>query len=265
MEQLFRRSCKRLVADAGAQTTIQSLEVSIGHAAPFPPQYGKMDESYNLTITASEPAGAKAVAKLVSNTQYGALRGLETFSQLFDQAGGALVSAGLPVTIEDWPYFEWRGIMLDVARHFFPIATIEGLVDAMASHKLNVLHLHLSDAQSFPVALASHPELAEAGAFSAAETYSTADLRRLVQYAAERGVRVVPELDMPAHAAGIGMSHPELIGYCKVCTVLVSYCAHWVLQGVYHTVLILCSLGTARCVSYCAHTVLIGYCKVCTR
>jgi hypothetical protein len=102
LHSAFTRSCARLVANAGAQTIIHSLEIKIARASSFPPQYGKMDESYNLTIVEAA-ASSGPVAQLVANTQYGALRGLETFSQLFDQAGGASVAAGLPVTIEDWP------------------------------------------------------------------------------------------------------------------------------------------------------------------
>ena len=105
--------------------------------------------------------------------------------------------------------------MLDISRHWFPLSQIERLIDAMAAHKMNVLHLHLSDAQSFPIRLTSHPELARAGAFDyPRQSYSTADLRALVTFAADRGVRVVPELDVPSHAAGIGMSHPEMVTKC---------------------------------------------------
>lgn len=106
-----------------------------------------------------------------------------------------------PLVIRDAPAYPHRGLMLDTARHFLPVATITAAVDAMAMNKMNVLHLHLVDAQSFPVESSSYPNLT-AAAYSPQSTYSHADLAGVVAHAAARGIRVVPEFDVPGHAYG---------------------------------------------------------------
>lgn len=115
--------------------------------------------------------------------------------------------------VDDEPAFAWRGLLLDVARHFFPVSDLERVLDRMALLKLNVLHLHLSDDQGFRVELDAHPELARArrrGEGAARVRYSKAELAGLVAYAGARGIDVVPELDLPGHTLAILASHPEL-------------------------------------------------------
>ncbi len=176
------------------------------------------DESYTLAWTADAPA-----VRLACPHAVGVLRGLETFAQLVepDPVYRALPLATPPwaaATIVDAPRFPYRGLMMDLARHFYPVAFVEHTIDAMAAAKLSVLHLHLTDDQSFPVESAAFPELAGKGAFSRPTpagpqlfTYSAADVAGLLQYAVERGVVVVPEFDMPAHASAWGASHPEIM------------------------------------------------------
>lgn len=118
--------------------------------------------------------------------------------------------------VEDEPAFAWRGLLVDVARHFFTVAELERLVDRMALLKLDVLHLHLSDDQGFRLELDGHPELARRGGVrleagrSVGGSYSKAELAALVAYAQARFVEIVPEIDLPGHTLAILASHPEL-------------------------------------------------------
>lgn len=149
------------------------------------------DERYRLEIDATE-------IRIAAPVEWGALRALTTLAQLWlDGVPPA------PQVIEDRPRFPWRGLMLDPARHFLPLDTLLRTLDAMALFKLNVLHLHLSDDQGFRFASRRYPELASA------EHYSQTELERLVGYAADLGIRVVPELDVPGHAAAWLEAHPE--------------------------------------------------------
>ncbi|HEY6341065.1 MAG TPA: family 20 glycosylhydrolase [Bryobacteraceae bacterium] len=157
------------------------------------------DESYELQVL---PAGARLQARTVT----GALRGLETFLQLIGPGpDGWRVPA---VTIEDQPRFPWRGLMLDVARHWMPIAVVERNLDGMAAVKLNVFHWHLSDDQGFRVESKRYPRLHQNG--SDGNYYSQAEVRQVVAYARDRGIRVIPEFDIPGHTTAWFAGYPEL-------------------------------------------------------
>ncbi len=157
------------------------------------------DESYALAIT-------PARAELRAATSVGALRGLATLEQLLQaDAGGPFLPA---VSIEDRPRFRWRGLMIDVCRHWQPLSVIERNLDGMALVKLNVLHLHLSDDQGFRVESKTHPELQRLA--SDGHYFTHSEIRRIVAAAAERGIRVVPEFDVPGHATSWCVAHPEL-------------------------------------------------------
>lgn len=112
----------------------------------------------------------------------------------------------LPISIEDEPAFKYRGLMIDSSRHYLPVHLIYETIDALMYNKMNVLHWHIVDEDSFPLVLKSHPELAEYGAFSDEEVYTPEDVKEIVKYAMIRGVRVIPELDTPGHAASWGKS-----------------------------------------------------------
>lgn len=160
------------------------------------------DESYKLRVTAT-------AATLKARTVWGALRGLETFSQLvaydFDTGSYAV----LPCTIRDAPRYPHRGLMVDSGRHFLPVATLLHIVDALPYAKLNVLHWHLTDTQSFAIETPSRPRLWK-GAFSPRQRYSTEDVRVVVEHARLRGIRVVPEFDSPGHAESWCKGYPEV-------------------------------------------------------
>lgn len=135
----------------------------------------------------------------------GFLRGLETFSQLFERSStDAWEIKGIPITIEDGPQFLWRGLMIDTSRHFLPISTIKRAIDGMLFSKLNVLHWHITDEDSFPMFVPTVPELSQYGSLNG--VYTEVDLKTIIAYGRARGVRVVPEIDTPAHSESWGRS-----------------------------------------------------------
>jgi hexosaminidase len=157
------------------------------------------DESYQLDVT---PSGANLKASSVS----GALHGLETFLQLIQPGPQGFQAPA--VHIADQPRFPWRGLMLDCSRHFLPLAVIERNLDAMAAVKLNVFHWHLSDDQGFRAESKLYPKLQQSG--SDGNYYTQDQMREVVAYAAARGIRVVPEFDIPGHTLSWLVGYPEL-------------------------------------------------------
>jgi len=157
------------------------------------------DESYQLTVS---PDGVR----LAAASPLGVMHGLQTFLQLVRETPhGFTVPA---VTIDDKPRFPWRGLMIDVGRHFIPIPVIERNLDAMEAVKLNVFHWHLSDDQGFRVESKVFPLLQKK---SSDGLYYTQDqVRQVIEYARDRGIRVIPEFDMPAHATAWFAAYPQL-------------------------------------------------------
>jgi len=157
------------------------------------------DESYNLEISEQQ-------AKIIAPTTVGAMRGLETFLQLLaSDKDGFYFPA---VSIADKPRFAWRGLMIDSARHFQPMEVLKRNLDAMAAVKLNVLHWHLTEDQGFRIESKKFPELHQMG--SDGFFYTQEQAREIIKYAADRGIRVMPEFDMPGHATAWLVSHPEI-------------------------------------------------------
>ncbi|MGB7189092.1 MAG: family 20 glycosylhydrolase, partial [Acidobacteriaceae bacterium] len=157
------------------------------------------NETYSLDVTSSG-------AHLKAATDVGAMRGLTTFLQLVQNDGsGFFVPA---VSIQDSPRFRWRGLMIDVSRHFEPIPVIKRTLDGMAAVKLNVFHWHLSDDQGFRIQSKVFPKLTEMG--SDGLFYTQDQAREIVAYARARGIRVVPEFDMPGHAQSWMVGYPDL-------------------------------------------------------
>jgi len=157
------------------------------------------DESYRLMVTGEG-------IRLQAATDIGALRGLETFLQLLtlDERGTTLPE----VTIFDEPRFGWRGLMIDSSRHFMPVDVIKRNLDGMAAVKLNVLHWHLVDDQGFRVECLAFPKLHEVA--SDGLYYTRAQVREVIEHARDRGIRVVPEFDLPGHATAWLTAYPEL-------------------------------------------------------
>ncbi|OAA54745.1 beta-hexosaminidase beta chain precursor [Niveomyces insectorum RCEF 264] len=176
-------------------------------AGTFRPRDGDVDESYNLTLSAAGHATLTAVSST------GVLRGLETFVQLFYQhsSGTAWYTPLAPVAIADAPRYPHRGLMLDVARNWYDVKHLYRTLDALAMNKMNRLHLHATDSQSWPLEIPSMPEVATQGAYRADLTYGADDLDALQRYATARGIELVVEIDMPGHIGSLAWSHPELI------------------------------------------------------
>lgn len=183
-----------LAADAAGATLVVECR-GPGRAVPSVEE----DESYTLEVTERQ-------AVLNAPTVVGALRGLETFLQLLegDRAGHFIPA----VSINDKPRFPWRGLLIDVARHWQPIEVIKRNLDAMAAVKLNVLHWHLTEDQGFRVESKKFPRLHQLG--SDGNFFTQEQVREVIAYAAARGIRVVPEFDLPGHATAWLVGHPEL-------------------------------------------------------
>lgn len=151
-----------------------------------------VDESYELNVSYQG-------ITIDAQTVWGALHALTTLEQVVIYPGqGTFVVEG-PVEINDKPLYRHRGLMIDTARNFYSIDSLKRQVDALSSAKMNVFHWHLTDTQSWPIEVESYPEMTK-DAYSPREVYTAKDVRELVQYAKERGVRVVPELDLPGHS-----------------------------------------------------------------
>ncbi len=168
---------------AGAGMTVQGIEEV---------------EGYSLVITSQG-------ATLRSATVVGALRGLETMLQLVEGDGGSFFLPSLE--IHDAPRFPWRGLLVDVSRHFMPLEQLKRTLDGMALVKLNVFHWHLSDDQGFRVESRRFPLLHQRG--SDGLFYTQAQVREIVAYARDRGIRVVPEFDMPGHTTAWFVGYPQ--------------------------------------------------------
>jgi hexosaminidase len=162
------------------------------------------DESYSVSVT---PSGAEIDAA----TDVGAMHGLETLVQLVQPAGNGYVIPS--VTIHDAPRFRWRGLMIDCGRHFEPVALIERTLDGMAAVKLNVFHWHLTEDQGFRIQSRIYPKLTADG--SDGLFYTQEDAKEIVAYARARGIRVVPEFEMPGHSAAWLIAYPELASGTK--------------------------------------------------
>lgn len=179
-----------------AQPTIRIVIANAVDPLPQPDS----DEHYHLQVDSSG-------VLLTAPSRFGAMRGMETLLQLIQNGDRGTT---LPyVTIDDHPRFPWRGILIDSARHFMPIDTLKRQIDGIAAARMNVFHWHLTDDQGWRFASSRYPQLQQKA--SDGRYYTQQQMRDIVQYAADRGVRVVPELDLPGHASALAVAMPELI------------------------------------------------------
>ncbi|MGB6834850.1 MAG: family 20 glycosylhydrolase [Candidatus Acidiferrum sp.] len=174
------------------------LVIHTDHASKDIQELGE-DESYVLDVSA-------AGAKLSAPTPLGVLHGLQTFLQLVDVSPDGLAAPA--VTINDKPRFPWRGLMIDSARHFMPLEVIKRDLDGLEAVKMNVFHWHLSDNQGFRVESKKFPKLQEMG--SDGLYYTQDEIHGVIDYARDRGIRVVPEFDVPGHSTAWFVGYPEL-------------------------------------------------------
>jgi hexosaminidase len=175
-------------------------------------------EGYTLDV---DVTGIRIVARAEAGLYYGAMTAVQLLSNTTAQGAGVRLSG---MHIEDYPRFKWRGLMLDPARHFLPVAAVETLMEQMGQHKLNVLHLRLTDDQGWRIEIKRYPELTRVGAWRTPPSnggpggesgryggfYTQADIRAMVAFAAARHITVVPEIDLPGHAQAVIASYPEL-------------------------------------------------------
>ncbi|MEU0587451.1 beta-N-acetylhexosaminidase [Streptomyces sp. NPDC006132] len=230
-------------AGPGAERAARWLRATVGAATglPLDPRTGGAGEGLRLRVR-PDLGGPEAYrltvgaggALIEGASATGLFWGAQTFRQLLGPEAfrRAPVSGkrawGVPaVTVEDAPRFRWRGLMLDVARHFMPKEGVLRYLDLMAAHKLNVFHFHLTDDQGWRIEIERHPRLTEIGSWRARTKtghrasplwdekphggyYSQDDIREIVAYAAERHITVVPEIDVPGHSQAAIAAYPEL-------------------------------------------------------
>ncbi|MBC7872840.1 MAG: family 20 glycosylhydrolase [Ferruginibacter sp.] len=187
-------------------------------------------EGYRLKVTAN---GINITANEPAGIFYGVQTLLQLLPEEVEQHGTSksITRWFVPVvTIEDHPRFGWRGLMLDVSRHFFTVAQVKEYIDQMVKYKFNLLHLHLTDDQGWRIQIKSLPKLTEIGAWRVERTgtfgtlskpkpgepasyggfYTHEDIKELVNYAADRFVNILPEIDIPGHSLAAVASYPEL-------------------------------------------------------
>jgi hexosaminidase len=192
------RTVMELSRVLAADSALATLIVESGGPGQVVPSVGE-DESYSLDVSEKQ-------AVLKAPTTVGVLRGLETFLQLLESdRDGNFVPA---IQIQDRPRFPWRGLLIDVGRHYQPVEVLKRNLDAMAAVKLNVLHWHLTEDQGFRIESKKLPRLHQMG--SGGQYYTQSDAREIIAYARERGIRVVPEFDIPGHATSWLVGYPEI-------------------------------------------------------
>ena len=185
-------------AAAAADPAKATLIVTTDHASK-PVQELSEDESYTLEVTSTG-------AKLHAATPLGTMHGLQTFLQLVSITADGFAAPA--VSIQDQPRFPWRGLMIDVSRHFISVPVLKRNLDGMEAVKINVFHWHLSDNQGFRVESHKFPKLQEQG--SDGLYYTRDEIHDVIAYAHDRGIRVVPEFDMPGHSTAWFVGYPEL-------------------------------------------------------
>ncbi|KAI5346310.1 hypothetical protein L3X38_014189 [Prunus dulcis] len=170
-----------------------------------------VDESYTLFVLKKDGQSIVGEATIEANTVYGALRAIETFSQLctFDYGSKSVQVYRAPWYIRDSPRFAYRGLLLDTSRHYLPVDVIKQVIESMSYAKLNVLHWHVIDRESFPLEVPSYPKLWK-GSYTKWERYTVEDAIEIVSFAKTRGINVMAEIDVPGHAESWGAGYPNL-------------------------------------------------------
>jgi hexosaminidase len=198
LTRLAGRTVLTLPADLATDENTATLVVQCERAGDTIPSLTE-NESYTLEVTDKQ-------ARLVAPTVVGALRGLETVLQLLQSDRDGYYLPG--IRIQDQPRFPWRGLLIDVGRHYEPMEVLKRNLDAMAAVKLNVFHWHLTEDQGFRVESKKLPKLHTLG--SDGLFYTQDQVREIINYARDRGIRVMPEFDIPGHSTSWLVGHPEI-------------------------------------------------------
>jgi len=188
------------------ESVIKTLTINLAaECEEYPSE--SMVEAYTLDISSKQTL-------LYSESIWGVLRGLESFSQLLYKATDDDVVMNA-THIVDFPRFSFRGVMIDSSRHYLNLDVILKNLDAMAYNKFNVLHWHIVDNEAFPFVSQTFPELSEKGAYkSSTKIYTPEAVKTVIEYARLRGIRVVPEFDTPGHTQSWGKGQPGLLTPC---------------------------------------------------
>ncbi|XP_053606493.1 chitooligosaccharidolytic beta-N-acetylglucosaminidase [Plodia interpunctella] len=219
MTEMTKITSDNIRAECGGEVTAEantSVVVYLTVKSPDLTLTWSTDEEYLLEV---QTVGNNIAVLIVGETVYGARHGLESFTQLISsdranyddkkKCGLLLVSE---TKIKDRPAFRHRGFLLDTSRNFIPMDDIKRTIDGLAATKMNVFHWHVTDSHSFPLESIRVPQFTRYGAYSPSEIYSTEEVRQLVSYARARGVRIIIEIDAPAHA-GNGWQWGNDYGY----------------------------------------------------
>jgi len=205
LERAGERFLRQLARQTGLPLSLKpakmakaTLMIQTDHASKEIQEVGE-DESYILDVS-------RATARLRASTPLGTMHGLQTFLQLVDVSPDGFAAPA--VTIQDTPRFPWRGLMIDSARHFIPLEVIRRNLDGMEAVKMNVFHWHISDNQGFRAESKKLPKLTGLG--SGGQYHLQEEIRDLIAYARDRGIRVVPEFDMPGHSSSWFVGYPDI-------------------------------------------------------
>lgn len=198
------------LADNTGSVMLNQLRINQMHCPSksklLPSAFLAGDESYELIIE-------QGIASITSRSTLGSIRALQTFEQLFYASSNhsSVYTPNTPLHISDRPKWTHRGLLLDIARNVFSRQDVLRTIDAMASTKLNRLHIHATDSQSWPIEVPGLPRLALEGAYHMDQIWSAKDLRLVQRYGIARGVSVFLEIDMPGHTASVAHAYPDLI------------------------------------------------------
>ncbi|MEP6741379.1 MAG: family 20 glycosylhydrolase [bacterium] len=195
--RLAGRTVLTLPSDLAANESTATLVIQCERAGDIIPSLSE-NESYSLEVNDKQ-------ARLVAPTVVGALRGLETFLQLLQGDRDGYYLPG--IKIQDQPRFPWRGLLIDVGRHYEPMEVLKRNLNAMAAVKLNVFHWHLTEDQGFRIESKKLPKLHALG--SDGLFYTQDQVREIIAYARDRGIRVIPEFDIPGHSTSWLVGYPE--------------------------------------------------------
>ena len=198
LRRLQGRTVLTFPSELATDESTATLVIQCERAGEIIPSLNE-NESYSLEVTDKQ-------ARLSAPTVVGALRGLETFLQLLQGDRDGYYLPG--INIQDQPRFPWRGLLIDVARHYEPMEVLKRNLDAMAAVKLNVFHWHLTEDQGFRVESKKLPKLHTLG--SDGLFYTQDQVREIIAYARDRGIRVMPEFDIPGHSTSWLVGYPEI-------------------------------------------------------
>lgn len=191
--------------DKNKKEPMQKLHVTLTSECEEYPHLG-MEEAYYLEVG--------IVSSLSSTSIWGIIRGLETFSQLFFVTPDDSEVCIRKTQINDSPRYSHRGLLIDTSRHFLSLTSILVTIKALAINKMNVLHWHMTDDQSFPYQSEILPALSRRGAFHSSMVYTKSDIQKVIDYARDRGIRVIPEFNVPSHTLSWGVAFPHILAEC---------------------------------------------------